>query len=122
MRHNRDELIVIPEQALGGFICPRCKGVAIGMKWASHANYCPDCGQHIKINTKLFDTLKGKALTIPEDVRDSYCEYELRIGKEIGKEICGVYKNRIEDLETDDQMLPGQMDIYDFLENKTEDS
>ena len=115
MKHDRDELIVVPEQAMGGFICPKCRGVAIGMKWASHANYCPDCGQHLKINTKLFESLKDKALTIPENVRDSYCEYELRIGNDIRRDICGVYKKRIEDLEADKQSIPGQMDIKDFL-------
>ena len=115
MANKRDELLVIPEQDLGGFICPICNGVAIGMKWASHANHCPDCGQHIKINTQLFDKLKGKAMEIPESVRDKYCEYGLIIGQGIQREINGVYKKRIEELEEDKQNIPGQMDITDFL-------
>lgn len=117
MNNNRDELLVIPEQNLGGFICPMCKAVAVGMKWASHANYCPDCGQHIKISTKLYENLKEKAFEIPENVRETYCEYELRIlsGQDIRREISGIYKKRVEDLEADSQNIPGQMDINDFL-------
>ena len=117
MKKDRDELLVIPEQeVVGGFICPICQGVAIGNNWASHAKYCPDCGQHIKIDTEQFIKLRDKVLTIPENERDGICENTVFIGLNgYEKTIAGVYKKRLEARKKDKGGENAQMRMSDYL-------
>ena len=117
MKKDRDELLVIPEQdVVGGFICPICLSVAIGNKWASHAKYCPDCGQHIKIDTEQFKKLRDMAMTIPENERDGICEHTVFIGLNgYEKNIAGVYKKRLEERNKIKGGENTQMRMSDYL-------
>lgn len=122
MKRNRDEVLVIPEQDLGGFICPVCKGVAIGKSWASHCKYCPDCGQRININTPMFEKLKKEALEIPEAERMDVCEHNVFIGLKGAPEkyIAGVYKKRLEARAKDPEQPKGQIRMSDYLKDLAE--
>ena len=95
---ERDEVIVIPEAEPSGFVCPVCLAVAIGKKWASHANYCPDCGQHIKINTEKFSELKKKLSDLPWEEKEKCCRYYSVAAPEglNGRMISGIYAKRLD--------------------------
>ena len=120
MKNSRDEVLVIPEnEVIGGFLCPICQGVAIGSKWASHAKYCPDCGQHIKISTPEFEKLKAQVLTMPEDLRDDVCENAVYIGLEgkFEKTIAGVYSGRLKSKKkAPERAAYGQMRMSEYLD------
>ena len=119
MKNSRDEVLVIPEnEGIGGFLCPICQGVAIGRKWASHAKYCPDCGQHIKISTPEFKKLKAQVLTMPEDMREDVCEHTVFIGLEgkFEKAIAGVYSGRLNTRKKDPERAYGQMRMSEYLD------
>jgi hypothetical protein len=116
--YTRDDLIVIPEnKGHGGFICPRCLAVAIGSKWASHAKYCPDCGQHIKISTPEFNKLKELAKTLTPEKREKCCKFYSNIGPDgkYQRMINGIYKKALSDLMSSSEQIEGQMDITDFI-------
>ena len=122
MKHSRDDILVIPEQDLGGFICPICKGVAIGKGWQSHCKYCPDCGQRIQIDTLKFKKLRDKVLEIPEDGREGLCEHDVFIGLSghYEKYIAGVYKKRLEARRSDPKEHQGQIRMSDYLKDLAE--
>ena len=122
MKPSRDELLVIPEQDLGGFICPICKSVAIGKSWQSHCNYCPDCGQRIKIDTPLFKKLRDKTMEIPEAERMDLCAQNVFIGLsgQLEKDIAGVYKKRLEARAKDPEQPKGQIRMSDYLKDLAE--
>lgn len=115
---DRDELIVIPEnEGVGGFMCPACLSVAIGAKWAKHAHYCPDCGQHIQISTPEFNKLRKIAQGFTNDRKEKCCKYYSVIGPEskYERQVSGIYKKRLEDMLKDDRQIEGQVNITDFL-------
>lgn len=120
MKRSRDDVLVIPEnEGIGGFLCPICQGVAIGSRWALHAKYCPDCGQHIKISTPEFTKLKAQVLTMPEDMREDVCEHTVYIGLEgkFEKAIAGVYSGRLKAWEKDPERTAyGQMRMSEYLD------
>ena len=110
MDKSRDELIVIPQDRVGGgFVCPKCLGVAIGSKWALHAKYCPDCGQHIKISTSEFMSLKQKVPFFTDEQQKEMCTYYL-------DDISGIYKDRMMKIEKQEEEIAGQMSIEDFMQ------
>ena len=47
MKDERDEMLYIPRDVLGGFMCPKCLSIAIGKRWADKAKYCPECGRKL---------------------------------------------------------------------------
>ena len=120
MKAKRDELIVIKEnEGVGGFMCPNCLAVAIGKKWALHANYCPDCGQHIKISTEQFNKLKKLVEPMTKDQKEKCCTFYSVYAPEPGgglqRTISGIYKKRLDDLLNDQKQIEGQMNITDFI-------
>ena len=109
MDKSRDELIVIPvDEVGGGFMCPKCLSIAIGKSWASHAKYCPECGQHIRINTSEFMSLKQKVPFFTEDQQKEMCTYYLGT-------ISGIYKDRMMKIEKQEEQIAGQMNLEDFM-------
>lgn len=111
MKNERDELIVVPEQDMGGFMCPKCLAVAIGKKWATHAKYCPDCGQHIRISTSEFNSLLLQVQGLDNEQKKETCMFYM------GGSISGIYKDRVKALQKAGEQIDGQMDITDFLGN-----
>lgn len=114
---QRDELIVIPESSGGGFICPVCLSTALGAKWAKHANYCPDCGQRIKIDSVKFTSMKNVVKDLDKDLKDKCCKYYSIIAPEgkLERTISGIYLKRFNDITMGEQQIEGQMNITDFI-------
>ena len=109
MTDDRDEVLYIPRDVMGGFMCPKCLSVAIGKSWADRAKYCPECGQHIKIiNTKDFEDLLKQADKLKgEDIKQVAVYYL--------NGISGIYKAKLEKMLKNDNYMPGQMELSDFL-------
>lgn len=119
MSSERDELIYVPEKAMGGFMCPNCLDIMMGKKWASHANYCPDCGQHIKIIAPdKFQEYKTAVRELPEETREKCIKTYQIIGPggSFKEEISGVYRDRLKKIQEDLKGIEGQMNITDFLQ------
>lgn len=118
MSSSRDEILYIPEKDMGGFMCPNCLLIAIGHKWASHANYCPDCGQHIKIIEPVkFQEMKKAIKELPEEVRENCIKTYQIIGPEgyNKEEISGIYNDRFKKAQADASDIEGQMNIRNFI-------
>ena len=114
----RDELLIVPEnKVVGGFVCPICLSVAIGKKWASHVKYCPDCGQHIKVDTKLFCNLEEKVAELPEEDKKKICEFQIYGGIDVkcARYIAGIYKARLEKRLKDKSFEDAQLSFNDCL-------
>lgn len=111
MKIERDELLYIPRDEVGGgFMCPKCLSIAIGDKWADKAKYCPDCGQHIKVIAgKDFNDLKKGLDKIGADDVDKVAV------KYLGR-VSGIYKSRLDKLTGNENYIAGQMELSDFLQ------
>ena len=48
-RKDKETTLAIPFNRVLGYTCPQCLSVGIGAKWADGTNYCPKCGQKIKL-------------------------------------------------------------------------
>lgn len=115
--NQRDELLCIPEMELGGFICPVCLKVFMGKHWAKHTNYCPDCGQRIRISTNHFETLKLRAKELGYEDKQKCILYYSKIMPEGMKErvTSGIYEKRLADLLEEKKQIDGQMHISEFI-------
>lgn len=115
--NQRDELLVIPEMKLGGFICPICLHTFMGEHWKKHTNYCPDCGQHIKIDDKELGSLKIKAKELGLEEKQKCIKYYSVIMPEGMHErvVSGIYQKKLEDLIKEKEQIKGQMNISDFI-------
>lgn len=114
----RNELLIVPENKVGGgFVCPICLSVAIGKKWASHVKYCPNCGQHIKVDTKLFYDLEEKVNELPEEGKKIICEFFIYggINGKNARFIAGIYKARLENRLKDKSFEDAQLSFEDCL-------
>ena len=109
MKNDRDEILYVPRDTLGGFMCPNCLSIAIGDKWADKAKYCPECGQHIKVIAQDdFKELEQKAKGFDKEELD-------KIAKMYMGHISGIYKSRLEKVLNDENYIAGQMELSDFL-------
>jgi PHP family Zn ribbon phosphoesterase len=117
--NERDELLIIPQADPSGFICPKCLTFYSGKKLEKHANYCPDCGQHIKIDTRRFKKLKEKVSGLSWSDKEKCCSYYSLIAPEgtSGRVIAGIYEKKLEKLIKEHEQIKGQMSITDFLDN-----
>lgn len=61
---DKETTLAIPFNNVLGYTCPSCLSVGIGAKWANGTNYCPKCGQKIK----LINVNKGEWKELLKDV------------------------------------------------------
>ena len=109
MKEDRDEILYIPAYEGGAFICPKCYGIAGAGVEPYKLKYCPECGQHLKIiGHKDFKDLAGKAKQF------NGAEFE-KIALVFMGDIRGIYKGRLEKALNNDNYIPGQMEITDFI-------
>lgn len=109
MKNERDEILYIPRDVFGGFMCPKCLSAAIGKGWDKGANYCPQCGQHIKvIDAKDFEDLKKRAAGIHGESLEHIAEFYMH-------DIYGIYKSRLDKFTGNENYIAGQMELSDFL-------
>lgn len=113
MNKDRDEMLYVPRDVLGGFMCPMCLSIAIGKRWADHAKYCPECGQRLKIiEAKDFEELLKKTEKLDRDDRQHVAVY---YSNGINDRISGIYKGRLDKLLDNENYIAGQMELKDFL-------
>ena len=94
-----EELLIIPRiEIINGFTCPICLSTFNGIDQTTTLDHCPDCGQHIEINTDLFIELKEKVQELPEEDKNKICEYNAYIGinGRVSRWIAGIYKARLD--------------------------
>ena len=124
---EKDLVLAIPFNSELGYTCPSCLSVGIGAKWAQGTNYCPKCGQHIKlINVDNYDwaNLLRDAEKIP-DVMDSNIVttgLDLSHGFTKAKKfINGIYLQRLKDYGDKNAQIEGQMNLMDYLKGAKSD-
>ena len=106
MKIERDELLYIPRDGMyGGFMCPKCLTT-----FGEISNYCPYCGQHIKvIAAKDFKDLKKGLGKIGADDVD-------KVAVKYMGSVSGIYKSRLDKLTGNENYIAGQMELSDFLQ------
>ena len=109
MKDERDEILYVPRDVLGGFMCPKCLSIAIGQHWADKAKYCPECGQRVKIIAdKDFKDLLKQVEKLEGDDRQ-------HVTVIYNNSISGVYKGRLDKLTGNENYIAGQMELSDFI-------
>ena len=113
MKDERDEILYIQRDVLGGFTCPKCLSIAIGKSWADKAKYCPECGQRIKlIGDKDFKDLLKQVEKLEGDDRQ---HVTVIYSNGISDRISGIYKGRLDKLTGNENYIAGQMELSDFI-------
>ena len=116
---ERDLVLAIPFDETIGYTCPICLSVGIGKKWGEGINFCPKCGQHIK----LINTTKGNdwALLLKDvqkipNVIDSNIvttSWDLRHGLQYDKKIItGVFMERMKSYNDKNAQIEGQLSLF----------
>ena len=112
--------LAIPFNKTIGYTCPCCLSVGIGAKWGMGTNYCPKCGQHIKlldVDTDWKELVKD-VNKVPDVMKTNIVTTAWDFSKGLNhdaKYINGVYLERFRAYKNNDAQIEGQMNITDFL-------
>lgn len=112
--------LAIPFDETLGYTCPCCLSVGIGKKWGQGTNYCPKCGQHIKLMKveKDWAELKKDVMKIPDVMQTNIVTTAWDFSKGLDKDakyINGVYLERFRDYKNKNAQIEGQMSIFDVI-------
>lgn len=122
MANERDITLSIPFNKVLGYTCPKCLSVGIGAKWAQGTNYCPKCGQKIKlINVDNGDwALMLKDVEKIPHVTDTNIVttcLDMSTGlSHAKKQINGVYVERMKAYNDKNAQIEGQMSLFDKVD------
>ena len=115
--NERDLILSIPFNKVLGYNCPKCQSIGIGAKWAQGTNYCPKCGQRIKlINVDNGDwaLLLKDANKIPNVIDTNIVTtcIDLSEGLSSKKQINGVYVERMRAYNNKYAQIEGQLSLF----------
>lgn len=119
-KKEKEMQLAIPFNAVLGYSCPICKSIGIGAKWAQGTNYCPKCGQRIKlvsVNDGSWETLLKDVAKIPNVINTDIVTTEIDLSQGLNyanRRINGVFLERMRTRLEDSEQVEGQMNIFDF--------
>lgn len=109
--------LAIPFDETIGYCCPGCLSVGIGKKWAQGTNYCPKCGQHIRLmNEKDWKDLLKDVNRIPDVMKTNIVTTQVDFSNGFShstRNINGVFLERLRAWKSNDEQIEGQMSIFD---------
>lgn len=115
---ERDIALSIPFDKTLGYTCPKCLSVGIGAKWAQGTNYCPKCGQKIKLIEKRdWPLILKDAEKIPDVTETNIVTTATDFSEGLNKAkkyINGVYMERLKAYFDKNAQIEGQMSIFDL--------
>lgn len=120
MKQDRESTLAIPFNMILGYNCPNCLSVGIGAKWAAGTNYCPKCGQKIKlvnVNNGEWQMLLSDVQKIPNVEETDIVTTSLDFSEGMDKakrSINGVYIDRMRTYFKNKEQCAGQMSLADF--------
>lgn len=121
MKEEREQVLAIPFNNVLGYCCPICKGVGIGAKWAKGTNYCPCCGQRVKlisVETGDWALLMHDCKKIPNVFNTDVVTTQLiAVSGGFERDINGVYLERMRKRLAEKDQVHGQMSIFDLEGN-----
>lgn len=114
---KREIALAIPFNKVLGYDCPICKSVGIGAAWAEGTNYCPKCGQRIKlvsVENGSWNELVKDACKIP-NVRDTdiVTTHPIAVAGGFEEIINGVYLNLMRKYFSKSDQVEGQLSMFD---------
>lgn len=121
---TKDLVLAIPFNETLGYTCPICLSVGIGAKWAQGTNYCPKCGQRIKlirVDNGDWALLQKDAHKIPDIMDTNIITTGVDFSKGFtgaAKYINGIYLERLKAWGDKNAQIEGQLNIFDVLKQE----
>lgn len=114
---ERDLILAIPFDEVLGYCCPICRSVGVGAKWANGTNFCPKCGQRIKLVNSGADwqQLVKDAEKIPNviDTNIVTTQIDFTEGLSHAKNVInGVFTERMKTYNDKNAQIEGQLSLF----------
>lgn len=117
-KKDKETTLAIPFNKVLGYTCPQCLSVGVGAKWADGTNYCPKCGQKIK----LVNVDVGEWAMLLKDVQEipnvektnivtTQPDYTQGLSRP-KRTINGVYLERMRKALAESEQIKGQLSLF----------